>query len=1064
MAFPDTPLSLKGELRMGQTWVNVTGDLYTRDPISHTRGRPYKSNAADPSACSATFRNVDGTYTPRNAEGTFYGQFNRNTPFRFTLPGGPVHLELADAADSATTPDAAALDITADIDVRWEGEADWYAAGAQFLIGKWGAAGNRSYNLRLQNGRLIFNTTSAGTTIDGGGYASLPGDLPRRAAVRATIDADNGAGGFTLRLYWATSLAGPWVQFSTDVIGPAPISIFAGTAPLSIAPQQTGGSTPGGPVAGTVYKAEVRSGIGGTVVAAPDFTAQAVGATSFTDSAGRVWTVAAGAQITDRITRFEGEVPEWPAKWETSGRDGWVSVKAGGILRRFGQGKKSLQSALRRRIPSYKPLAYWPLEDGVSASQAVSPLARITPLKLRGVRWAQDTSVPASGALPVLNPTTSEPCTMLGRIPAPVSTPTEWGVQWLFRIDTVNTTMRTYMRVLSTGTVAQWLLQANSTGFTVIARDDDGTTLTTKSYVWGTLSTIAGKWIKAEFNVVQSGSSIAWHMGWVTFDGNGVAANDSLTATIGRPTAVASPADGYAADLAGMVLGHITAWPTADNLGYENAITAWSGETAGARMRRLCQEEGVSLAITGNLDDTVPMGPQRALSLLDLLRECANTDGGIFGETADRRQLLYRTRASLYNQAPKLVLDYAAGHIAPPFEPVEDDTIRNEWTVQRDGGSSGTATLDEGALSVLDPPDGIGLVDDSVTLNLATDEQTEPMANWLLHVSTWDDSRYPSVTLYLHKFPELIPGVLDLHEGDKIRIINLPKRFTGGGTVDLLVDGWAETFLPRAWTITYTCAPAGPWSVAAAGDVVLGKADTDGSALAAAVGTADTVLSVAVNAGLLWTPDPAEAPWDIRVGGEIMTVTAVGQVLNDNPDFEAGITGWTAFGGGTISTSTAQAKTGTRSCLLTTNGAATPRFEAKSVTVTAGAQYRAAGWVYAAQAFTAGVSISVNWYNSAGTFLSTTSNTRVPGVGVWELYNTVFTAPATAARAGILLTCAGTPASGLLIYADGIHLIAVTSYASSPQAMTVTRSVNGIVKPQPAGADVRLAYPATVAL
>jgi hypothetical protein len=40
----------------------------------------------------------------------------------------------------------------------------------------------------------------------------------------------------------------------------------------------------------------------------------------------------------------------------------------------------------------------------------------------------------------------------------------------------------------------------------------------------------------------------------------------------------------------------------------------------------------------------------------------------------------------------------------------------------------------------------------------------------------------------------------------------------------------------------------------------------------------------------------------------------------------------------------------------------------------------------------------------------------------------------------------------------------VSSYSSSPQAMTVRRSINGIVKPQQAGTDVRLAYPSVVAL
>ncbi|MGW2292851.1 hypothetical protein ACWC1B_49950, partial [Streptomyces phaeochromogenes] len=157
MAFPDQSLGLRGELWLGSRWENITRDLYTRDPITHTRGRPYRSTAADPASCSATIRNLDGTYTPRNPEGPFYEELGPYTPFRVSFPGGPVtYLEMTGVPDRATTPDTAALDIAADLDVRWEGEADWYAPGAQFLIGKWGVAGNRSYHLRVQDGRLYL--------------------------------------------------------------------------------------------------------------------------------------------------------------------------------------------------------------------------------------------------------------------------------------------------------------------------------------------------------------------------------------------------------------------------------------------------------------------------------------------------------------------------------------------------------------------------------------------------------------------------------------------------------------------------------------------------------------------------------------------------------------------------------------------------------------------------------------------------------------------------------------------------------------------------------------------
>lgn len=245
---------------------------------------------------------------------------------------------------------------------------------------------------------------------------------------------------------------------------------------------------------------------------------------------------------------------------------------------------------------------------------------------------------------------------------------------------------------------------------------------------------------------------------------------------------------------------------------------------------------------------------------------------------AARAAVPHRTRLSLYNQEPKLVLDYSAGHIAPPFEPVEDDQIRNDWTVTRDGGSSGYATLEDGALSVQDPPDGIGLYQDSATLNLFSDEQARNAAGWLLHLSSWDEARYPSVTLRLHKTPELIPDVLSLDVGDKIRIEGLPVRFASGNVVELIIDGWSETFQPRAWELTFNCSPAGPYTVGIVGDEVLGIVDGGNTALAAGADADDTVFLVERTAGPVWVH---EVDFDVKVGGEVVTVTDVTGVVAD---------------------------------------------------------------------------------------------------------------------------------------------------------------------------------------
>lgn len=807
MAFPQDPLGLRSYLLIDNTWVRISPAPYTRDPITHRRGRPYRANAADPTEATATLNNRDGRYSPRNAEGPYYGKLPRNTPFKVAIPGGAIGLDATGAVDRATTPDTAALDITGDLDLRWEGEASWFEGGAQMLIGKWGVAGNRSYHLRLQDGSLFLHITTDGTTGQVCWWG-LPSQLPTRAALRGTIDVDNGASGNTVRLYWATSIAGPWTQFSGDIVTSGTVSIFSSSAPLSIAPQQLDLVTPvRRPVRGKVYKAEVRNGIGGTVVAAPDFTAQPTGFGGlFTDSAALPWAMAVDAEITDRVTRCELEVPEWPPKWSTSEADAWTPIEAAGITRRLSQGQKPLDSTLRRRIPSGSPLAYWPCEDGASATQFYSPITGVRPITTSGMQLAADDTLAGSSALP----TVQGNALMSGTVPPPASTPTQWHTEFVYKTPgNLTATARTVIQWLSTGTVRRWRLMLRTAATEIYGYDADDNAIVSQTLDLSSYPQLYGNWVRWKLFATESGGTVTWTVAWVVIGFSGASFQSTYSGTTGRISGIRSPDGGYSSDLAGMAIGHFTVLGTANSSLLNSADTGFDGETAAARLQRLCSEEGVGLTVIGDIASTQRLGPQRPAVLLDLLRDAAEADGGIFGESRGR-QLQYRTRSSLYNQAPVLTLDYAAKKVAPPLEPVEDDQVRNEWQVERSGGSSAVASLATGPLSIAD----IGYYPDSKTLSLFTDDQTDHIAGWLLHLTTWDEARWPSVTLRLHRHPEFIPNVLALGIGDKIRIENLPKRFAGGGAIELLVDSWEETLLPRKWEITFNCSPAGPWSVA----------------------------------------------------------------------------------------------------------------------------------------------------------------------------------------------------------------------------------------------------------
>jgi hypothetical protein len=197
----------------------------------------------------------------------------------------------------ASTPDTAALDIVGDIDLRCRASLraiDNTGGNASTFIAKYGSAGQRSYYfVILSGGRLQFVWTEDGSTVKSiGGTASesathLNIDTPYWW--RVTFDVDNGSSGHTARFY--TSVDGvTWDQIGGDVTGSGATSIFNSTAIVEVGSRGTGSGT----FNGTIYAAEIRDGIGGTVVAAPEFLAPVnawttPGATRW--DGYRVWTI-----------------------------------------------------------------------------------------------------------------------------------------------------------------------------------------------------------------------------------------------------------------------------------------------------------------------------------------------------------------------------------------------------------------------------------------------------------------------------------------------------------------------------------------------------------------------------------------------------------------------------------------------------------------------------------------------------------------------------------------------------------------------------------------------------
>jgi hypothetical protein len=1099
------------ELEIDGAWVDVTADVRAAGTqITHTRGRREGASRTDPAAASFILSSPGGRYSTRNPRSPYFGKLGPNTRARCTVVG-PKHVALNGAVgDYAYTEDDPDLDITGDIDIRFDADlSNWTSATANLSTVEYMAklgfnAGEKSWLLGSRDGSLYIEWSADGANTLGAKSTEMLAGIVGRRAVRVTLDVDNGSGGWTVTFYTADTIAGPWIEFGNPVTGAGVTSLFNSPTRLRI-----GDASPitFARATGRCFAAEVRNGIDGPAVADPDFTAQALGAAGFVDSAGRAWSMNGTASISDRWPRFVLSVPEWPPSWHVSGHNVTADLTAAGTLRRLGQGQKALDSTLRRRIPSFGPLAYWPMEDEADAGTAASPIAGVPAMFVQNFDFASDDTLAGSKPLPTVDRSTGQ-CLMQGRVPAPGTTLDSWAVVWMYHAPEPNATLATIMRTQSTGTVREWFLQIRSDVSRVFGLDADGNTVFTVDVATG--EKLFRQWVRVDFSATQNGGNVDWHVGWQPVGSAAGATSGSFAGTVGAPSTVGGSAGGFSSQLDGMAMGHVSVWPTSSSsvgpFALFSAADAWTGETAGERVERLADEEGLPIGVAGTASMQQRMGPQRPATLLELLEECEATDGGILYEDRESTGLRYRDRASLYNQTPKLVIPY--GQLAPPLTPVDDDQqIRNDVTRQRIGGSSARVVVEDGPLSV----DAVGLYDESVSLSMHDDTQPLQIAAWAAYLGTWDEPRYPSVRILLHKYPALIADVLALDVGDTIRITDLPI-FLPPGPVDLMVMGYREDIGPRTWEVTLFCTPAGPWS--SLGVVDESHADTTGSQLVITVDEATTAVPVVTTLGPRWVDSatyPDDFPFDVTVGGEAMTVTACTGVVEDAFD-DAVASGWgtadsgqawTADGG---SASDYAVSGGTGRLLLP---AATFLAQVAAVS-TADVDLRVdfslpvaptgdSAYVYPVIRYadgthfyfarvqitaTGGMFLNLRKRVGSETLLDSYATGMTLTAGAWYTVRLTVTGSDLAAKVWLRSDPEPTdwqvsatdtdltdPESvGVRGFIGGSTTNAMPftmefdNLRADPQTFTVTRSVNGIVKSHAAGADIRLAHPSYVAL
>lgn len=838
------PLGTRVELDL-DGWVDVTGRVYARDPISITRGRSADASSTDPASCRFTLANRDDMFSMRNPLGPYYGLLRRNIPVRVSLPAAVkgMHVRVNDPTldrlSKASAPDWTPFALTGgSLDVRVEIDADQWERG--HLIGKYRAAdGYREWGFLVEGGRLTVFWCPTGIAFADVIFATsgvmFPDRGPAHRAVRATVTFNDGTGKYVVTFYQAPTLAGPWVAAGT-VTGAAPTSCAHSAAPMDVGHIH---GFAGQALPGRVIAAEVRTGA--TVIASPNFAAQPVGTTSFVDAQAVTWTVQPDAEITDRDVRFYGEVSQWPQTRDVAGVDKTIEVTAYSVRRRLSLNAPALDSVMVREFASPRRaniVAYWPMEDAAGATRLASAIPGAPTMRVLGTPELASYDSWASSK-PLMRVRTGA---FIGTVPKYDTTP---GVVQLrmFVVVGTNPANTSNLFTLRTSTVLWDVDLSNTGGMRVRALSLDADTVYSDSGFFAFAMGGRG-FVSLNFLVQPNGTvDIAWSLQAIDFQSdqvwNQVVPAVSISGvvsgqSVGRATQVSVGRDYTLGDV---VVGHLAVGNTLDAFAASaGALNTWNGESAEERLTRLSREDGVPVRVNdgGGFEGYVNghrLGDQSADTWLDLLEQAEASDLGRLAEPRDGMGFVYRTRWALTNQPAKIALDYDAGEIAGDLHPVDDDnTLRNDVTVKRTDGGSARVQDTESPLSVLAPPFGVGSYADGVEITAQGDEWLPSQAAFRLRLGTVDAARYPTLSVDLHS-PRVSDAqasrVRTLDVGDRIDILNA-DAWTN--RVSQIVTGYTEDLQVLTHRFVFNLTPGDPWT-AGVMDSGTDRYDTAGSEL-----------------------------------------------------------------------------------------------------------------------------------------------------------------------------------------------------------------------------------------
>lgn len=911
---------------------NLAARVRGEDSIRLSSGGSDQFSSITSRSSSYTLNNADNLFTDDDPMSPLYRKFGQAVRVRHSLLHATRNYDLyAKVYDQPEEPngtriytaDKATLDITGDIDLRWEMDQRSTRNINQVIMAKYLLPGDqRSWILYTNTtGQFTFAHSTTGTfattTFQASPVATMTvPEVETRKAYRLTLDVDNGAAGKTYTWYTSDSIDGTWTQVGQSVVA-GTTSIYSSTAALSITAGGAGDIVLSTlkPFRGKIYAAQVYNGIAGTLVA--NFRPNshgAIGSLTWSDTCAtpNTWIIENAGQPdglaairvgSDRI-RFTGENQTRPDDWDPTGTDRWSAMTAQGTLSRYQSTRAALKSAVTRYFTQVPNVGHWPCEDGRDATSIGNTLDGGNPGVITGCSFTSVTAFDgSSGSVQIETPSTSS--AIFKAIPHTATG--AWSSLFYFNVDALPVSPGVICNIYpKNSSINRWVINVDLTGFTFQGYNHSGTVVTSATSAYGSgVSPITGT-VAMYMAFEQVGTSLRWQTAW-----HQVGSTTTYTHLFGGTT-VATQTAGTAdrihaittsSDLADMRFSQAVLFD------YEYEITSafaeisrgYSGETWGRRWIRLLTEEGITPEWVGDPDQTEQCGPQPADTLYSIMEAGAKLDGGMVTESRDvPLSWVYVSGVSLGNRK-RLELSYSGSEIKDVPRPTGDGRYTvNDFTASRDnGGSARYEATDTRRKNVREPDDptspGVGRVERSDSFNAYLDGRMWYLASFRVHLGTWDERVIPTMTVWNHRNqisgqPTLLADVFAEDIGDPIAIVDLSGSPMPPNDVHSMVTGYVETISNLTHEISFNTVPQGPYdtpiltSTLADYDPRLDVED-DESVLKSAITTTATsfVVKTLATATVPFWVDAVGYPndigggntLDIDIGGERITVSSI---------------------------------------------------------------------------------------------------------------------------------------------------------------------------------------------